>query len=290
MLIALNYEGPAIENCLVASIGKDDILPERVMPDEMTKLEFSLDDVVGGQPLTPETVDLPTLRGFLEEVETLIKGDVPGASLADSRVRIEEGSVKIVALVAFLLAADLRADMARLEQTGDLDTLQPKRAQVIEKWQQRAHRSPSRKYLVAVGAGIPGVSVVNTSQFQHGSENAWVGVEKYLTGKVVNAGGKQDPNVHLVLSDSGENVRVSATEQQLGAEKENQLYKDVTLRVQAEQHLTTKQVRNIRLIQFLPHKGDVDEQLLAALWEKGRNAWKNVTSASGWVETLRGNH
>lgn len=78
---------------------------------------------------------------------------------------------------------------------------------------ERAHRSPSRKYFVAVGDGIPSVRVVNTSRFQHGSENAWVGVEKYLTGKVVNAGGKQDPNVQLVLSDSGENVRVSATEQ-----------------------------------------------------------------------------
>ena len=76
-------------------------------------------------------------------------------------------------------------------------------------------------------------------------------VEKHLSGKVVNAGGKQDPNVHLVLTDTGESVRISATEQQLGAEKENQLYKDVTLRVQAEQHVRTKALREIRLIQFI---------------------------------------
>ena len=75
------------------------------MPNELTELEFSLDDEIGGKPLTLETVDLPTLRGFLEDVETLIKGDVPGASLADSRVRIEEGSVKVVTKVAQLLAA-----------------------------------------------------------------------------------------------------------------------------------------------------------------------------------------
>jgi hypothetical protein len=52
------------------------------MANELTELEFSLDDVVGGQPLTPETVNLPTLWGFLKDVETLIKGDVPSASLA----------------------------------------------------------------------------------------------------------------------------------------------------------------------------------------------------------------
>ncbi len=72
------------------------------MSNELTELEFLLNDVVGGQPLTPENVDLPTLRGFLEEVETLIKGDESEASLANSRVQIKEGSVKIVALVAHL--------------------------------------------------------------------------------------------------------------------------------------------------------------------------------------------
>lgn len=259
------------------------------MPSELTELEFSLDDVVGGQPLTPETVDLPTLRGFLEEVETLIKGDVPGASLADSRVRIETGSVRVVALVAQLLAADVRADMAKLDETGDLDVIQPKRAQIIEQWQKRARRTPSRVYAFGSETGGDSVRVQNTSQFQHGSENVWVSVEKYLAGKVVNAGGKQDPNVHLVLADSGESVRVSATERQLGAEKENQLYKDVTLRVQAEQHLRTKALRNIRLIQFSPQTTEVDEQALASLWRKGRDAWKEVASAAGWVEELRGN-
>lgn len=259
------------------------------MPNQLTELEFSLDDVIGGHPLTRETVDMPTLRGFLEEVETLIKGDLPGASLADSRVRIESGSVRLIALVAHLLAADMRADMAKLEQTGDLDAIQPKRAQVIEKWQTRARRSPSRIYLITGLAGTGGIQVSKSTQFQHGGENAWVSVEKHLTGKVVDLGGKQDPNVHLVLADTGESVRVGATEEQLGTEKENQLYKLVNLRVQGEQHLRTKAFRNLRLIQFLPQATEVDEQALASLWEKGRKAWKDVQSAAGWVEALRGN-
>ena len=95
--------------------------------------------------------------------------------------------------------------------------------------------------------------------------------------------------MHLVLADTGESVRVGATEQQLAAEKENQLYKDVTLRVQGEQHLRTKALRNLRLIQFSPQTTEVDEQALALLWKKGREAWKEVKSAAGWVESLRGN-
>lgn len=41
--------------------------------------------------------------------------------------------------------------------------------------------------------------------------------------------------------------------------------------------------------EFLPQSNEVDEQSLLALWEKGRSAWKNVSSASAWVEALRGN-
>lgn len=259
------------------------------MSSELTELEFSLDDVVGGQPLTPETIDLPTLRGFLEEVEVLIKGDGTGVSLAESRVRIERGSVKVVTLVAHLLAADARADLANLQRTGDLDLIQPKRAQVIEKWQLRARRTPSRIYTVPVGSDSQVLRVSNTTQFQHGGENSWVSVERYLTGKVVDIGGKQDPNVHLVLADGGVSLRVGATEQQLAAEKENQLYREVTLRVQGEQHLKTKALRNLRLVEFLSQTTEVDEQALALLWRKGQAAWRDVKSATGWVEALRGN-
>jgi hypothetical protein len=53
--------------------------------------------------------------------------------------------------------------------------------------------------------------------------------------------------------------------------------------------LRTKELRNLRLIQFSPQTTEVDEQSLASLWQKGREAWKEVKSAAGWVESLRGN-
>jgi hypothetical protein len=154
-------------------------------------------------------------------VETLIKGDVPSATLTESRVRIEKGSLKAAVLVGHLLAADVRADLTKLTETGDLDAIQPKRAQVIERWQTRANRSPSRVYSIALDKRHRPMQISSTSQLQHAGENAWVSVEKHLTGKVVDLGGKQSPNVHLVLADSGEVVKIDATEEQLGSEKEN---------------------------------------------------------------------
>jgi hypothetical protein len=147
---------------------------------------------------------------------------------------------------------------------------------------------PYRRYAIS-DAKHREVRIAETSAFEHGHEKNWVAVEKYLTGKVVDAGGKQDPNIHLMLPGSGEEQIVQATEQQLADEKENQLYKNVTLRVQAEQHLRTKALRNVRLVQFAPSDTEIDEEALQSLWAKGREAWKDVRSAQDWVESLRGN-
>ncbi len=260
------------------------------MPTKLIPFEFALEDRVAGQPLTPETVDLPTLRAFLDEVETLIKGNVAGANvtLSESRVRIEKGSLKVIAFISVLLASDVDKDLSQLRESRDLDVIQPKRAEIIEQWQSRARRMPHRAYLIGEQQR-PTVRIASTTEFQHGGEKAWVSVEKYVTGRVVDIGGKQNPNVHVVLSDSGSDMVVQATEEQLGAERENQLYKEVTLRVQAEQHLATKALRKIRLIEFLPRAADVDEDALRSLWEKGREAWKGVDSPTEWLEKLRGN-
>src|SRR4051812_41311115 len=113
------------------------------MPASLARLEFRLEDEVQGLPITPETVDFPTLRGYLAEVETLIKGDEPGASLADSRVRIEEGSVKVLAFVSALLAASVNQDLIRVAEGCDLDKVQPRRADIMESWQTRARKNPT---------------------------------------------------------------------------------------------------------------------------------------------------
>jgi hypothetical protein len=259
------------------------------MPNDLIALSFSMKDLVGGQPLTPKTVDLSTLRGFLEEVERLVKGDIPDVSLADSRVRIEDGSLRVVVLVSALIAASVKADIKTLSETNDLDAIQAKRAQVVEAWQSRAHRSPNRVYALDSFKPSGSVFITNTSRFLRGGENSWVGVEKYLVGKVVDLGGKQDPKIHLVIGDSEESIRIGATEEQLASERENRLYRQVTVRVQGEQHLRTRKLRELRLIQFLPRHIEADESLLAELWRKGKEAWIGIGSASEWVEKMRGN-
>ena len=258
------------------------------MSDDLTELRFTLSDKIGKEPITSKTVSLPVLRSFMEEVEKLIRGNASPSELSNSHVLIEDGSVELVTFVASLLALDAERDFQRLQETGDLDSIQPQRAEIIERWQSRAKKNHNIEYTFGSARTQGKLRVYQNSNFSHRDENSWVNVEKYLVGKVVDIGGKSIPNIHLVLAQDGQNVRINATEDQLASENENKLYRKITVRVNAEQHLQTQKLRKIQFIEFVQQSSDIDEEALVLLWEKGRESWKNVESTSEWVSSLRG--
>lgn len=253
----------------------------------LARTEFKLEGTVGSQPLTATNVPLPLLREFLEDIEILLKGDSTGDSLAESKTLVESGSLRVAVLVAFATADNLAEDMDRLDHTGDLDAIQPRRAALLEEWQARTKKNHSHRYAVAAKPGS-WIAIHQDSPFARKGRQVWAEIEKYLVGKVVDLGGKTRPTVHLVLAeDEGRSVRVDAKDKQLAEEVDNHLYKMVTLRVRGEQNLKSGELRNLSLIEFMPHS-TVDAQALEILWANGRQAWKDVPSATAWVEELRG--
>jgi hypothetical protein len=251
-------------------------------------LAFFLHDEMEGQPLTPKNVDLLTLHQFMGEVIDLLQGDAKRAEMGHPTVAIEDGSVKLVSLVTPLVAAAFQADMQMLATSTDLDAISPKRAQVIEMWQGRATKAESkRRYSIAPDADRPDETIVRIdreSAFRHRQLDNWVRAEKYITGRVVDLGGKTKPNVHLVLP-SGESIKVEASESQL--EGADYLYKAITLNVHAMEHIRSGQLRALRLIDVVRPLKEIDEDKLKTLWKKGRNAWAEITSPTEWVERLR---
>jgi hypothetical protein len=251
-------------------------------------LQFKLEEKRDGVDVTPDTVDLPTLRGFLEEVEGFVKGDEPNPNLRESQVKIEEGSLKVMVFVPIILAHSVTADLERVAESGDLDSMQPKRASILEKWQARSGSSESLSYSLGLENSVePIVRISKENQLKHGQADSWVAIEKYISGRVVDQGGKKKPNVHLVLED-GSSLKVSATEALLAAEKDNHLYQEMTLRVEAEEHLQTGALRNIRLLEFQKQETEIDEEALEKLWKRGTEAWSSVKDSVKWVEELRG--
>ncbi len=251
-------------------------------------LSFSLHDEVDGRPLTPGNVDLLTLHQFMGEVIELIQGEAKRAEMGQPSVAIEDGSVKLISIVATLVAVSFQADMETLARTADLDAISPKRAQIIETWQSRSTKSDSkRRYSIAPDAETKPAMAMQINQqstFRHHQLDNWVRAEKYLSGRVVDLGGKTRSNIHLVLP-SGESIKIEASESQL--EGADYLYKAITLNVNAMEHIRTGELRKLRLIDVVRPLKEIDEDKLKSLWRKGRAAWSEITSPTEWVERMR---
>lgn len=258
------------------------------MSQSRQSVSFSLHDEVEGRPLTPENVDLLTLHQFMGEVVALLQGDASRAEIGQPSVAIEKGSVKLVSLVPVIVAASLNQDLRELAGDGDLDAISAKRSEVIETWQARAAKDGSKRSYELM-AGEKGeapvrLQVTRETQYRHKQQDSWVHAEKYLSGKVVDLGGKTKPNVHLVLA-SGQSVKIDATEDQL--EGADYLYKSMILNVSVKEHIRTGEIRQARLIDVVKPSREVDEDKLKTLWRKGKEAWAGISSPTEWVEQLR---
>jgi hypothetical protein len=222
------------------------------------------------------------------EVIDLVQGEAKRAEMGQPSVVITEGSVKLVSIVTSLVAASFHADMETLTRLQDLDAISPKRAQILETWQSRTARAESkRSYSISPDAakrdGLM-VQIYRDSTFRHLQLDNWVRAEKYISGRVVDLGGKTKPNIHLVLP-SGDSIKVDASESQL--EGADYLYKAITLNVNAMEHIRTGELRDLRLIDVVRPLKEIDEDKLKSLWRKGRKAWAEITSPTEWVEHLR---
>lgn len=258
--------------------------------NQVEAIEFVLHGQVDGVAITPRTIGLASFNEFNQDVQTLIVGSQRGVPVDDIHVRVEEGSYKLVAVIPLAVQLGFANDMRKLEHHGALADVDPKRAEVVRNWQERARRQPGLEFGVQSSTGgFSPISVSGATDYRDAVEEPWVAVDKYLFGTVVDMGGVSRANVHLVL-ESGQTVIASASEEVLRELPGNHLYKRNLLHVVAEQNLGTGRLRNIRLIRFEEYSPSYDEAELERAIEKGTQAWADVPDAAAWVRELRGGY
>ena len=175
-----------------------------------------------------------------------------------------------------------------LQRQDSLGEIDPKRAEVLAKWQSRSKGCPDLRYGIRLrGLAIKAIELSTATDYRIGEIVPWVKVEKYLFGTVVDMGGAQKVNVHIRLND-GQVMIVGTNQGYLKGQQENRLYHKVLLRVEADQHIRTGQLRDLRLLSFENYEPRYDEEALDRFAEKGRRAWADVQDAAGWVRQLRG--
>lgn len=253
--------------------------------DALNQLSFAVSDRIDDLEVGPKHVPLSLLGEFQKDVADFLKGSNRDIDANKIMVSIESGSLAFVA-TGLVAATTLWTDLNSLSASSSLDAIDQKRAGILTKWQESAKSNPNRQYRLKDAAGTVLLSVNSKSAFQS-KEDAWVHVEKYLHGKVIDMGGKKKPNVHIEL-ENGQTMTIAASHEQLAQSERNRLYRDEVLRITAEENLLTGELKDIRLIAFESYQPRYDEDEFQAMVERGTQAWSDVTDPTSWLESLRG--
>lgn len=250
-------------------------------------LEFVLRDRVDGVEVTPDTIGLSRFNEFNRQVQDFLAGS-EGLAVDEVHVRIEAGSYKLVTILSVALVAAVEPELQTLQREDAVGELDPKRAEVLSKWQARSKSQPELSYTIRpVGFGSGPIEVSRSTDFRVGTVEPWVKVEKYLFGTILGLGGTK-ANVNLRIEDTGEIMRIGSNQSFLKEQRQNRLYHKVLLRVEAEQHHRTRQLRNLRLLSFEDYEPGCDEAALDRFAATGAKAWADVPDAAQWVRELRG--
>lgn len=252
-------------------------------------ITFRLEDRVDGIELTPETIGFTRFNRFNKEVEDFIKGGSRDVKLDEVHVAVEEGSYKLRLVLPLALAQLVQPDVQRLEDGSDLDGMNPARQTIVKSWQRQARKHSDFKVSIeSPENSFRAVTISNKTDFHRKSENLWVETEKYLTGRIQDMGGKTAANVHLEVKGMPKLLKLDSSENYLRSQTENMLYHDVQVRVLAEQNVQSKELRNVRLIEFAGKAPSYDEEELNKAIEKGTRAWADVEDITRWIAEQRG--
>ena len=249
-------------------------------------LFISLHDESAGYEISPDRVPLAVLRTFVKYVEEFLRGDGAEVDLQALDVGVVKGSLAIQ--TAPVSSPGLLRDLLQLAASERLDGLDKKRRDVVERWQKLA-RGARRCVFRIAAPGIPqrGISISAATDFHADDADQWVQVERYLQGEIVEMGGLKKVNAHIRLPD-GTLIPVESDREFFRSDTVNRLYKVAMARISAEYNVVTRKYRNARLLGFEEHQQTLDEAQLRRLTERGAKAWRDVPSASGWVDSLRG--
>jgi len=232
---------------------------------------------------------LALFNQFNQEVEAFVAGSNSRSALNDVRFQIQPGSYRMILTIPVILAGLLEPDLKKLERQDVLEEIDPKRADVLKKWQKRARGDFS--YSVAINSPehvFKDIRISRDSDFRTADADAWIFVEKYLVGKVMEIGGSSTVNVHIQDQETNRLILAESSEEFLHQQKENYLYHKLQVLVSGKQNIKTGVLKDVKLLSFLGKAPSYDESELEAAIDKGTKAWAGVGKGSEWVRSLRG--
>lgn len=250
--------------------------------------EVRIEGKRGAKSLGPAEFDIRELRGLLDEVEVLLFPN-------DRRERpvisyhIEEGSVRNLFRTGLQSIVSLGAVIGLVNLQRTLDILEPRTAKAFETIQQWAIEKDYVFTLTTSTDTNTELRIDRTTAFFR-SEATLVETELYLYGKVTDAGGKENPNIHLHVDGQGI-LKIDAEESFLAGLEHNILYHQLGVRAIGRQNVQTGEIErgSLKLIELIDYDQRFEDDYLAGLQAKAKNWLKNI-DPDQYLNDVRGEY
>lgn len=242
-----------------------------------------------GRPLTAAALDVDEWIGAMTNARDLLYPD--SKHRARVNVRIEEGSVRLILTAAASIVIPLQAVLAEVNRTNRLDILHPKQVEAVRYFQKEA---VEKKFAIQLGESnqlSSGLKIDGSTSWEEKSEPIWVNAELYVTGTVINIGGKVNSNIHLDTKELGTLI-VDAPREWLQEDPKNRLYKDQHLHISIRQNVETGEydTKSARLIEFMDTEETQEspDDYLDRLIDEAAKDWAKVEDPEVWLREIRG--
>jgi hypothetical protein len=253
--------------------------------EEQGYIEVKIEGLVGNKPLKPIDIDIAEIKEIISDVETFLyptrgeKAERPHISY-----KLEEGSARnffYLPISGVLLFTGLTSE---IEIRGNVDFLDNKRAEVIDKFQRKAKEKNFEISFYSSSKTEPILKINKETNFFKIAAS-FIETEFVLYGKINEEGGN-NPNFHLLTKEYGKLV-ISATEKQL-LEGEKRLFRIYGVRAKGKQSLSDNKPFDLKLIDYITYNPNYDENKLDLLIERASVNWNNVPNVDLWLKDIRG--
>ena len=253
--------------------------------EEQGYIEVKIDGKVGNKPLKPIDIDISEIKEIISDVETFLyptrgeKAERPHISY-----NIEEGSARNLFYLPISGVLLFNGLSTEIRTRGNIDFLDNKRAEIIDKFQRRAAEKSLEISFFSSSAKETFLKInKDTSYFKIAAN--YIETEFILYGKINEEGGN-NPNFHLLTKEYGKLV-ISASEQQL-LEGEKRLFKVYGVRAKGKQNLADGKPFDLKLIDYITYNPNYDEHKLDLLIKRASIKWNEITNVDSWLQQIRG--
>ncbi len=257
---------------------------------DSNQIAFSLSGKVRGEAITPSSISFARFNRFNQQVEAFVTGNSKELLNDEIKLKIEEGSYRILLWLPLTLLQSLNVDIDALTNDSGLQSLDSRRAKILNEWQVEAETNPEMAISITPSWQSDPATIridKNSSYKNQQDDTLWFETEKYIKGEILEAGGSTRTNLHLKVEEQSKALTVGASKESLKGQSLGTLYEEHIIRIKAEENYQTGALRNLEFIEFVDYQPEYDEDELHQLIQQASPKWSDIKDANAWLKQIR---